>query len=46
MMVMMVMVADGWNYANACSRVVVVVMMVMTHANYNLSDFQILRPRC
>jgi hypothetical protein len=45
MMVMMVAV-HGRKYANVCSRVmVVVVMMVMTHANYNLSNFQLFRPR-
>jgi hypothetical protein len=44
MMVMMVAV-HGRKYANVCSRVMVVVMMVMTHANYNLSDFQLFRPR-
>jgi hypothetical protein len=43
---MMVMMAvDGWDYANARSRVVVVMMVVMTHADYNLSDFQLFRPR-
>jgi hypothetical protein len=40
-MMVMMMAVDGWDYANARSRVVV----VMTHADYNLSDFQLFRPR-
>jgi hypothetical protein len=45
MMVVMVTTMGRWDDANEGSRVMMMVVMVVTHANYNLSDLRIVSRR-